>query len=184
MPKSPEELIKECAEKLKEIFDGIEIEDTTVYYKGQELICRGWIVGAEGDPCDPAIFIRAISGTDLVIWDWRNEGFENKDVHLLTYTVASIVAHEVVEVIGKAGDAYITLDDRRVRIEIGNPKRSWLSLEFPYICPCMDVRPDVYVIEVRLYTVDKKGVSKVETIGEFALNDLETLRRVVALSLL
>jgi hypothetical protein len=181
MPKSPEKLIKECAEKLKEIFDGIEVEGTTVYHKGRELICRGWIVGAEGDPCDPAIFVKDISGADLVIWDWRDEGFENADVRLLTYAVVSIVAYEVI---GRAGGAYITWDDRCVRVEIGDTNRHWLSLEFPYICPCMDVRPNVYAIKVCLYTVNEQGGLKVETVGEFALTELETLRKIVALYLL
>jgi hypothetical protein len=183
MPKSPEELIIECAEKLKEIFDGIEVEDTTVYYKGEGLICRGWIVGAEGDPCDPAIFVKGISESevDLVIWGWRNEGFESADVRLLTYAVASIVAREVI---GKAGNACIDYDERCVRVEIRHANRNWLSLEFPYICPCMNVRPDMYMIKMRLYTMDKKGGFKVETVGEFALTELETLRKIVALHLL
>jgi len=177
MPKSPEELIIECAEKLKEIFDGIGVEGTTVYYKGRELICRGWIVGGEGDPCDPAIFVKVISEVDLVIWDWKDEGFENEGVCLLTYAVASIVAREVI---GKASNAYLTCDDRRVRVEIRHTNHNWLSLEFPYICPSMDIRPNVYAIEVCLY----KGGFKVETVGKFALTEFETLRKIVALYLL
>jgi hypothetical protein len=48
----------------------------------------------------------------------------------------------------------------------------------------MNVRPDMYMIKMRLYTMDKKGGFKVETVGEFALTELETLRKIVALHLL
>jgi hypothetical protein len=175
MPKSPEKLIKECAEKLKEIFDGVEVEGTTVYYKGRELIYRGWISAVEGDPCDPAIFIETFRGTDIMILDWWGEGFENTGNRLLTYAIASIVAYETV---GEASGASVGVDERHVRIEVGDTNCSWLSLEFPYISPSMDIR--LYKVEVRFY---REGGLEVETIGEFAPNDFETLRKIVALYL-
>jgi hypothetical protein len=169
MPKLTEGLIRECAEKLKEIFDGIEVEGSTVYYKGQWLIKRVWLSGAGSVSCDPAIFIRAYGG-DLMLIEIEGEIFgalKEVETQLLTYAVASIVAHEVV------GDAFIYADDRNVIVEVGDARCSWLTLEFPYISPNMDISQ--YKVGVR-----QGGI----IVGEFAPTEFEALRQIVALSLL
>jgi hypothetical protein len=169
MPKLTEELIKECAEKLKEIFDGIEVEDSTIYYKGQEIIKRVWLSGAGSVSCDPAIFIRAYGG-DLMLLEIEGEifgAFKEVDTQLLTYAIASIVAHEIV------GDAFIYADNQNVIVEIGDARCNWLILEFPYMSLNMDISQ--YKVRVR-----QGGF----IVGEFAPTEFEALRRVVALCLL
>jgi hypothetical protein len=169
MPKLTEGLIRECAEKLKEIFDGIEFEDSTVYYKGQWIIKRGWLLGAGSVSCDPVIFIRAYGG-DLILLEMEGEVFgalKEVETQLLTYAIALIVAHEIV------GDAFIYADDQNVIVEIGDARCNWLILEFPYISPDMDVSQ--YKVRVR-----QGGF----IVGEFAPTEFEALRRVVALCLL
>ncbi len=170
MPQLSEELIKKCAEKLKEIFDGIEVEGSTVYYKGQCIIKRVWLSGAGSVSCDPAIFIEAYGG-DLMLLEIEGEifgAFKEVETQLLTYAIASIVAHEIV------GDAFIYADNQNVIVEIGDARCNWLTLEFPYISPNMDISQ--YKVRVR----QRGGI----IVGEFAPTEFETLRRVVALSLL
>jgi len=169
MPKLTEELIRRCANKLKEIFDGIEVEGSTVYYKGQWIINRGWLSGAGSVSCDPAIFIKAYGG-DLMLLEIGEEIFgalKEVDTQLLTFAIASIVAHEVVS------DAFIYADDQNVIVEIGDTRHNWLILEFPYISPNMDVSQ--YKVRVRQGEI---------IVGEFAPAELEALRRIVALCLL
>jgi hypothetical protein len=169
MPKLTEELIKKCAEKLKEIFDGIEVEGSTVYYKGQEIIKRVWLSGAGSVSCDPAIFIRAYGG-DLMLLEIEGEvfgAFKEVDTQLLTYAIASIVSHEIV------GDAFIYADNQNVIVEIGDDRCNRLILEFPYMSLNMDISQ--YKVRVR-----QGGI----IVGEFAPTEFEALRRVVALCLL
>jgi hypothetical protein len=169
MPQLTEELIGKCANKLKEIFDGIEVEGSTVYYKGQRIISRGWLCGAGSVSCDPVIFIKAYGG-DLMLLEVRGEVFgalKEVDTQLLTYAIASIVAYEVV------GDAFIYADDHNVIVEIGDARCNWLTLKFPYISPNMD--SSQYKVRVQ-----QGGI----IVGEFAPTDFETLRKIVALSLL
>jgi hypothetical protein len=169
-----EEIVKECAEKLREIFDGIEVEGSTISYKGQWIVSRGWIWGAEGGRCDPAIFVKGCK-ENIMLLESDREMMEIS-TRLLTYAIASIVAHETV---GESGDLLIYGDNWRVIIEIGSARYSWLSLEFPYISPNENIRS--YKIEVRLYS---EGGLKIETISEFAPTNFETLRKIVALYLL
>jgi hypothetical protein len=165
---SPEKLVRECADKLGKIFGEVEVEGSTIYYRSHLLVSRGWILGGDNIPPEPALFVETINeGKIIVSLDGE---FENSDAHLLTYAIASIVAWEVI---GRKGDATIFSDDSRVRIEVGNFKQSWIALEISYACP--------YKVEVRLY---KEGGSKVETVGEFAPTNFETLRKIVALYLL
>jgi hypothetical protein len=171
---SPEKLAKECADKLREIFDGVEVEGSTIYYKGQLLISSGWIWGGENIPPEPAFFVETINGGKIIIS--LDGAFEDADVRLLTHTIASIVAWETI---GRAGDATIFSDDTRVRVCLGDFKHSLMTLEFPYICPCMDIRS--YRIKVCLY---RQGGLKVEPIGEFEPADFDTLRKIVGLYLL
>jgi hypothetical protein len=169
MPKLTEGLIRECANKLKEIFNGIEVVGSTVYYKGQEIIKRVWLSGAGSVSCDPAIFIRAYGG-DLMLLEIEGEifgAFKEVETQLLTYAIASIVAHEIV------GDAFIYADNQKVIVEIGDARCNWLTLEFPYISPNMDISQ--YRVRVR-----QGGI----IVGEFAPTEFEALRRVVALCLL
>jgi hypothetical protein len=169
MPKLTEELVRKCANKLKEIFDGIEFDGSTVYYKGEWVIKRVWLSGAGSVSCDPAILIRAYGG-DLMLLEIEGEifgTFKEVETQLLTYAVASIVAHEIV------GDAFIYADNQNVIVEVGDPRCNWLTLEFPYISPNMDVSQ--YKVRVR-----EGGV----IVGEFAPTEFEALRRVVALCLL
>jgi hypothetical protein len=169
MPKLTEELVRKCANKLKEIFDEIEFDGSTVYYKGEWVIKRVWLSGAGSVSCDPAIFIRAYGG-DLMLLEIEGEifgAFREVETQLLTYAVASIVAHEIV------GDAFIYADNQNVIVEVGDPRCNWLTLEFPYISPNMDVSQ--YKVRVR-----EGGV----IVGEFAPTEFEALRRVVALCLL
>lgn len=161
---SPKKIVRECADKLGEIFGGVEVEGSTIYYKSHLLVSKGWILGGDNIPPEPALFVETINEGKIIV------SLDGEFTHLLAYAIASIVAWEVI---GREGDATIFSDDSRVRIEVGNSKLSWIALEIPYACPCK--------VEVRLY---KEGGSKAETVGEFAPTDFETLRKIVALYLL
>jgi hypothetical protein len=165
---SPEKMARECADKLGEIFGEVEVEGSTIYYKSHLLVSRGWILGGDNIPPEPALFVETINERKIIIS--LDGEFENSDIQLLTYAIASIVAWEVI---GREGDATIFSDGSRVRIKVGNSELSWIALEIPYACPDK--------VEVRLY---KEGGSEVETVGEFAPTDFETLRKIVALYLL
>jgi hypothetical protein len=171
----PEKAARDCAKKLREIFDGIEVEGSNIYYEGHLLVSRGWIFGGENTLPEPVLFVEFINEAKIIV-SLDREFLEDADTHLLTYAIVTIVGWETI---GKAGDATIYLDSEGVSIEIGDSKHSWLALKFPYICPCMDIRS--YKVEVCLY---REGGLKVETVGEFALTELETLRKIVALYLL
>ncbi|MDT7879152.1 MAG: hypothetical protein RQ862_11475 [Candidatus Caldarchaeales archaeon] len=128
---SPEKVARECAKKLKEIFDGIEVEGSNIYYKGQLLVSRGWIFGGENIPPEAAFFVESINDGKIIV-SLDGEFLEDADAHLLTHAIVTIVAWETI---GKAGNATIYSDSKQVSVEIGDPKHSWVALKFPYICP-------------------------------------------------